>query len=174
MSKDTALGKKAKEYINSGKLVPDALVIDMLSDRIKNPDSKKGYLLDGFPRTIPQAEEFDKILGNNAKVTVITLDVPDDIIVKRIEGRLMCKKCGNIHNRYFSPPSKENICDKCGGELYQRPDDKLEVVKERLRVYHEQTKPLIQYYEKKGLLSHVNGENDTDTVFNDIMSKLKK
>lgn len=169
ISKDTDLGRKAKEYMNAGKLVPDDLVLNMLSERVAKPDSTKGYLLDGFPRTIAQGEALDKMLSKDAKLVAISLDVNDEAIIKRMSGRLTCKNCGNIQNLYFSPPAKDNICDKCGGPLIQRPDDKEEVVKERLRVYHEQTKPLINFYQNKKLLHVIDGNQDPDQVFKEIM-----
>lgn len=172
ISKNTELGKRAKEYTNAGKLVPDELVLDMLFDRVSRPDSSKGYLLDGAPRTLPQAEAFAKHISANADLIVLNLDVPDDIIVKRAEGRLTCEKCGNVFNRYFSPPTQEGVCDKCKGKLIQRPDDKAEVVQERLRVYHAQTKPLIDYYAKKGLLQTVDGTRSPDEVFQALRAKL--
>lgn len=173
ISKNTELGKRAKEYTNAGKLVPDELVLDMLFDRVKRPDCAKGYLLDGFPRTLPQAEAFGKFLPSTAELIVLNLDVPDELIVKRIEGRLTCKQCGNIHNRYFSPPQKESECDKCGGQLEQRADDNAQVVIERLRQYHNQTKPLIEYYSKKGVLSTVDGTKSPDDVYQALLSKLQ-
>lgn len=173
ISKNTELGKRAKEYTNAGKLVPDELVLDMLFDRVSRPDCAKGYLLDGFPRTLPQAEAFGKFLPAFAELTVLNLEVPDDIIVKRAEGRLTCKQCGNVFNRYFSPPLKQGVCDKCNGELIQRPDDKAEVVQERLRVYHSQTKPLIEYYTKKSALFSVDGTKSPDEVFQSLLQKLQ-
>lgn len=173
LSKGTELGKKAKSYMEAGKLVPDELVLEMLFDRVSRPDCAKGYLLDGFPRTIPQAQTLDAKLPKGTKLVALNLNVSDELVVKRIAGRLSCKQCGNIHNKYFSPPAKEGVCDKCGGELVQRSDDKEEVVKERLRVYHEQTEPLIAYYTKKGLLGNVNGENAPDVVAKDLMQQFK-
>lgn len=173
ISKNTELGKKAKGYTDAGKLVPDDLVLEMLFDRVARPDCIKGYLLDGFPRTIPQAEAFDKQLSKDDKLVVINLEVSDDLIVKRIEGRLSCKQCGSIYNRYFNPPRVAGKCDKCGGELCQRVDDNEQVVKERLRVYHAQTEPLVDYYSKKKVLISVNGENDPDIVFKDLMNVLR-
>lgn len=173
ISKNTELGIRAKEYTNAGKLVPDELVLDMLFDRVSRPDCAKGYLLDGFPRTLPQAEAFAKFLPASAELTVLNLDVPDDVIVKRAEGRLTCQQCGNVYNRYFSPPSQEGVCDKCKGKLVQRPDDKAEVVQERLRVYHAQTKPLIDYYSQRGVLYTVDGTKSPDEVFQSLLLKLK-
>jgi adenylate kinase len=144
----------------------------MLFDRVSRPDCAHGYLLDGFPRTLAQAEALGKHLSPNTQLVVLNLDVPDDLIVKRAEGRLTCKNCGNIHNRYFSPPTVEGKCDKCEGELVQRPDDRAEVVEERLRVYHAQTKPLVDYYSKKGVLIQVDGTKSPDQVFNLLKERL--
>lgn len=166
----TELGKKAQEYMNAGRLVPDALVLEMLFDRVAEDDCKNGYLLDGFPRTIPQAESLDKFLGTSAKQTVVSLTVSDDVIIKRISGRLSCPVCGHIHNIFISPSKVEGICDKCGGELMQRPDDNPEVVQERLKVYLEQTAPLIEYYKAKGSLKTVNGVQDSQSIFKEIRS----
>jgi adenylate kinase len=172
ISKDTELGKKAKSYTNEGKLVPDEIVLQMLFDRVSRPDAANGYLLDGFPRTIPQAEALDKQLGAT-KLIVLDLEVPDDTILKRALGRLTCGSCGEMFNHHFSPPKKEGICDKCRGELKKRADDTLEVIQERLRVYHEQTKPLESFYEKKGLLHRVDGTQSPDLVYQSLLEKLK-
>lgn len=173
ISKNTELGKRAKTYMDAGKLVPDEVVLDMLFDRVSRDDTKTGYLLDGFPRTLPQAEALDKHLGSSVDLIVVSLEVPDEVIVKRAEGRLTCKNCGNIHNKYFSPPAEDGKCDKCGGELFQRPDDKAEVVEERLRVYHAQTKPLVEYYNKKGVLRSFDGTKSPDEVFKNVMDSFK-
>lgn len=173
LSRNTALGQKAKTYMESGKLVPDEVVLEMLFDRVSRPDCQKGYLLDGFPRTIPQAEALDKHLTKNDHVIALDLEVKDESIIKRISGRLTCKTGGHIQNKYFSPPKKEGVCDVCQGELVQRADDSADVVKERLRVYHEQTEPLISFYQKKGVLKQVNGENDPETVYKDLLKNLK-
>jgi len=172
ISKNTELGQRAKTYMNAGKLVPDEVVLDMLFDRVSRPDCAKGYLLDGFPRTIPQAEALDKHLSKGVDLIVLDLEVPDEVIVKRAEGRLTCASCGNVYNRYFSPPKEEGVCDKCGGTLIQRPDDKAEVVQERLRVYQAQTKPLVEYYSKKGVLQKVDGKKSPDDVFKALMESM--
>lgn len=169
---NTPLGQKAKTYMDAGKLVPDEVVLDMLFDRVSRQDCAKGYLLDGFPRTIPQAEAYDKKLPATAQLIVINLDVPDEIIFKRAEGRLTCKNCGTIYNRYYSPPSHDDICDKCSGELVQRPDDKAEVVEERLKVYHAQTEPLINFYAKKNVLHTIEGDRAPQDVYTEIMNVL--
>ena len=172
ISKDTELGKRAKTFMNAGKLVPDEVVLDMLFDRVSRPDCAKGYLLDGFPRTLPQAAALEKHLPANTNLIVLDLEVPDEIIVKRAEGRLTCKSCGSVYNRYFTPPAKEGVCGKCGGELFQRPDDKAEVVQERLRVYHEQTQPLVEYYSKKGVLKRVDGTQSPDAVYEALRGQM--
>lgn len=169
---NTDLGKKAKQYIDAGQLTPDDLVIDMLFDRVSQPDAAHGYLLDGFPRTIQQAEELDKRLAGKSKVVVLNLDVPDELIVKRVSGRLLCKE-GHIHNKYFAPPKVEGKCDTCGSELSQRPDDKAEVVLERLKVYHQQTKPLEEYYRSKKLLKTVDGTVEPEQVYQQLLNALE-
>ncbi len=167
ISQSTPLGQKAKGFIDEGKLVPDELVLDMLFDRLSKADTQKGFILDGFPRTLAQAEALEiKLTGK--KVIVLNLEVSDETIIKRTAGRLICRKCGNVHNQYFSPPSQENICDKCGGELYQREDDKPEVVVTRLRTYHNQTAPLIDYYSRKNILTNIAGEQSSDQVFKEL------
>jgi adenylate kinase len=174
LSKNTELGKKVKSYMEAGKLVPDELVLDMLFARISQPDSARGYLLDGFPRTIPQAEALEKQLNAHAKIIALNLQVPDEVIVKRAAGRLTCKKCGHMYNKYFAPPSDDNVCDKCKGELYQRADDAPAVVEERLHVYHQQTEALIQFYEKKGILVNVNGVRSPEAVYQELLDTIQK
>ena len=163
---NTVLGKKAKSYMDAGELVPDSLIIEMMKDRLSRDDCERGFLLDGFPRTVSQAEALD-ILLKALEVeldAVILLEVSDEVVVKRLSGRRMCKQCGAIYHIEFQPPSKEGICDKCGGELYQRDDDKEEVIRQRLAVYHEQTSPLVEYYSSKGLLRPVDAEQSSDSV----------
>lgn len=172
ISKNTSLGIRAKTFMDAGKLVPDELVLEMLFDRVSKPDAAKGYLLDGFPRTIAQANALESHLKEGAALKVFNLDVPDDVIVKRAEGRLTCQKCGHVYNKFFSPPAKDSICDKCGGQLITRPDDKAEVVEERLKVYHLQTKPLIAFYKEKGVLVTVDGTKAPDEVFKNLMDQL--
>jgi len=151
ISDGTELGLKVKEFVGKGLLVPDEIVIQIIEERLKKDDTKNGFILDGFPRTIPQAvaldELFQKINIQNYKV--IWLDVPDEEIVKRISGRRTCKNCQAVYNIYFNPPKVDGICDVCGGELFIREDDKEEKVKKRLEVFREQTLPLIDYYQKK-------------------------
>ncbi|RJS83559.1 adenylate kinase [Candidatus Bathyarchaeota archaeon] len=152
IKKQTPLGKRIKEYSDRGILVPDEIIIKLLAERLKKQDCKDGFILDGFPRTINQAEALEKI----AKIDlVINLEVPDEIIITRLSNRLICGKCGAIYNLLTLKPKKEGICDKCGGKLYQRKDDRPEVIRERLKVYRKQTEPLIEYYTKRGLLRNV-------------------
>lgn len=170
----TSLGKKAKSYIDAGQLVPDAVVLEMLFDRISQPDSGKGFLLDGFPRTIPQAEAFDLYIEKTeARIIVFNLDVPDEVIVQRAAGRLTCAKCGQVHNKALSLNASAGHCDKCDGDLVQRSDDQPEVVKERLRVYHAQTEPLIKYYEQKGVLTTFDGTKPPQVVFGALKAQLQ-
>lgn len=173
IGQNTELGKRAKTFIEAGKLVPDELVLDMLFDRISRPDCSRGYLLDGFPRTIPQAQAFDSHLIPNANLIVINLDVPDDLILKRISGRSTCKDCGEIYNTYFSAPRQKGVCDKCSGDLQQRSDDKAEVVMERLRVYHAQTQPLIDFYSRKGVLFTLDGTKSPDQVYLNLQKAIR-
>ena len=170
----TELGKKAKEYMDKGQLVPDELTVEILLDRVANDDCKDGYVLDGFPRAIPQADVLDKELTKlGDKVDfAINVDVPDENIVRRLSGRRACLKCGATYHIEHIPPKKEGICDTCGSELVQRDDDKPETVQNRLSVYHEQTQPLIDYYNKKNILKSVDGTKDMQEVFSDIVNIL--
>ncbi len=171
----TELGKEAKKYMDEGQLVPDELTVRLLLDRVKDDDCSKGYVLDGFPRTIPQAEVLDSELTKlNEKVDyAIDVDVPDENIVRRMSGRRACLKCGATYHLEYLKPEKEGICDKCGSELVLRDDDKPETVNKRLKVYHEQTQPLIDYYSKKQILHTVDGTVDPDEVFKAIEAILK-
>ena len=170
----TELGKEAKKYMDQGLLVPDELTVKILLDRVAQPDCEKGYVLDGFPRTIPQAEVLDKALSElgDAIDYAINVDVPDENIVKRMSGRRACVTCGATYHIEHVPPKKEGICDKCGAELILRDDDKPETVLNRLKVYHEQTQPLIEFYTAKGVLKTVDGTVDMQDVFNAIVSIL--
>ena len=170
----TELGKQAKEYMDKGQLVPDELTVEILLDRVAADDCKNGYVLDGFPRTIPQADVLDKELTKlGDKVDfAINVDVPDENIVRRMSGRRACLKCGATYHIEHIPPKQEGICDKCGSELVQRDDDKPETVQNRLSVYHEQTQPLIDYYNKKNILKSVDGTKDMQEVFSDIVNIL--
>ena len=170
----TDLGKEAKTYIDAGKLVPDELTVKILLDRVKEDDCKDGYVLDGFPRTIPQAEVLENALKelNDSVDFAINVDVPDENIVRRMGGRRACLSCGATYHIEHIPPRKEGICDKCGAELVLRDDDKPETVLNRLKVYHEQTQPLIDFYEKKGILKNVDGTVDMKDVFKAITDIL--
>ena len=171
---NTELGKKAKGYMDAGQLVPDELVVDLVVDRIKNKDCMNGFILDGFPRTIPQAEALDYALNNqNEKIDyAVNVDVPDENIINRMSGRRACVGCGATYHIVYNPTKKEGICDKCGQKLILREDDKPETVKKRLQVYHEQTQPLIDHYEKKGALLTVDGTQDINDVFASITKVL--
>ena len=157
----TALGKQAKAFMDEGKLVPDQLVIDLLADRIAQPDCAKGYILDGFPRTIPQAEALDKIASIDC---ALSLEVPDDVITQRMSGRRVCLKCGATYHTEYFPPKTEGVCDACGDPLVVRADDKPEVVQARLNTYHETTEPLIGYYGKQGKLNPIDGTKGIDST----------
>ena len=171
----TELGKKAKTYMDQGLLVPDELVVDLVVDRVNQEDCGKGYVLDGFPRTIPQAEALDKALsGMGQKLDyAIDVDVPDENIIRRMSGRRACVGCGATYHLVYAAPKKEGICDACGGELILRDDDKPETVKKRLDVYHEQTQPLIDYYTQAGILKTVDGTVDIEDVFRAITEILE-
>ncbi|MBE8540306.1 adenylate kinase [Geoglobus acetivorans] len=175
VAKGTELGKKAKEYMDKGELVPDEVVIGIVKERLMQPDCENGFILDGFPRTINQAEALDDILDEmNRKIdAVINIAVPDEEILKRIVYRRICKECGAVYNLIYSPPKVDGKCDKCGGDLYQRDDDKEETVKERLRVYREQTAPLIDYYSRKGSLQNVDGTKNIEEVWSQIVALLE-
>lgn len=164
MSAQTPVGIKAKEYIQAGLLVPDEVVLKMLFERIEHSDCAKGYLLDGFPRTIPQAEQLAQHESMKTRLLVLCLEVSDEEIIKRAAGRLVCRHCGTIYNRDASPPKHENCCDHCGGEVYRRPDDNPEVVCKRLSVYRSQTLPLIEYYDHSGHLTMFEGNQPPDFV----------
>lgn len=170
----TELGKKAKSFMDQGLLVPDELTVDLVMDRIQKEDCKNGYILDGFPRTIPQAEALDqalKALGDKLDYA-IEVDVPDENIVKRMAGRRACVHCGATYHIVHAPTKVENICDVCGGDLILRDDDKPETVTKRLTVYHNQTKPLIDYYKEEGILETVDGTADLEDVFKAVVTIL--
>lgn len=167
----TKIGQEAKEYIDQGLLVPDKLVMDLVVDRLKQVDCKNGYVLDGFPRTISQSESLDaSLLKMNEKVDyALDIDVADEFIVKRMSGRRVCVSCGATYHITSIPTRVEGICDQCGGNLIIRDDDKPETVTKRLNVYHEQTKPLIEYYTEKGILHKVDGTQSMEDVFHAIV-----
>lgn len=170
----TELGMKAKSYMDQGGLVPDDITIGMLLNRIKEDDCANGYVLDGFPRTIPQAESLTKALGEMGESIdyAIDVDVPDENIINRMAGRRACLACGATYHIVYNPPKQEGVCDVCGEKLVLRDDDKPETVQKRLGVYHEQTQPLIEYYSKAGILVSVDGTKDLNEVFKDIVTVL--
>ena len=170
----TELGAKAKEYMDKGLLVPDELVVDLVIDRFKEPDCANGYVLDGFPRTIPQAEALDKALSAIGESIdyAINVEVPDENIINRMGGRRACVGCGATYHIVYSPTKVEGKCDTCGADLIIRDDDKPETVKNRLSVYHEQTQPLIDYYNNKGVMKEVDGTVDMKDVFAAIVDIL--
>jgi len=171
----TELGKQVEAYMKKGLLVPDELVVSIVKDRLTKEDCKEGFLLDGFPRTVNQAEALDKELKDmNLKLDrVINIEVGKEILIERAIGRRICKNCGATYHVKFSPPKVENTCDKCGGELYQRDDHKAETVEKRIEVYQEQTKPLIDYYKEKDLLLNIDGTKSIEEIFNDIVASLE-
>ena len=173
VKRGTEIGSRAKSFMDSGSLVPDEIIIGMIKDRFSEDDCKNGFLLDGFPRTIAQAEALDKLL-KKMKIHldyIINIDVPDENIINRISKRLSCSNCGDVYNLMFKKPKKEMVCDSCGFMLHQRDDDKEEVIRNRLEVYRKQTAPLIQYYNKK--IMNVDGEQSINEVTKDILKILK-
>jgi adenylate kinase len=170
----TPLGMEAKSYMDAGGLVPDSVVIGLVKERIQEPDCEKGFMLDGFPRNVAQAEELDKMLNDMGIQIdhVMCIEVPNEELIKRLTGRRTCKECGAGYHVMFDPPKKEGVCDKCGGELYQRDDDNETTVKSRLDVYDAQTKPLIDYYDNQGKLRRIDGVGTIDEIFNRIVAVL--
>ncbi|HCB91040.1 MAG TPA: adenylate kinase [Ruminococcaceae bacterium] len=166
----TEMGRKAKVYAEAGKLVPDEIVIGIVRERLAKEDCKNGFILDGFPRTLPQAEALDRMVKIDR---VIDLQVTEDLVLRRLSGRRVCSKCGASYNIRTKKPKVEGLCDACGGTLVQRRDDEPETVRARLKVYHEQTEPLIQYYKKKGLLSEVDGGKQIPETEHDILNALE-
>ena len=171
----TELGKKAKAYMDQGLLVPDELTVDLVMDRLTRPDCSKGYILDGFPRTIPQAQALDKALAGRGEALdyAIDVDVPDEDIVDRMSGRRSCTGCGATYHIKYNPSKKGELCEVCGEKLVLREDDHPETVQKRLDVYHEQTQPLIDYYANQGIMKKVDGTQDMDDVFTAIESILR-
>ena len=170
----TPLGKEAKSYMDKGALVPDSVVIGIVEERIQEPDCKKGYMLDGFPRTVPQAKALDEMLSKlSAKIDhVVSIEVANEELVKRLTGRRTCRECGAGYHVMFDPPKVEGVCDKCGGELYQRDDDNEATVSSRLDVYESQTLPLIDYYKVQGKIRPIDGVGDMKEIFERITSVL--
>ncbi|MDA8099794.1 MAG: adenylate kinase [Nitrospiraceae bacterium] len=170
----TPLGKEAKAIMESGGLVSDKIVLGLVEDRLKQPDCKNGFILDGFPRNTAQAEALDKLLASlNMPITIaLTVDVEKGELMKRLTGRRTCKSCQQMYNIYFTPPKKEGVCDKCGGALFQRDDDKEETIKKRLDVYDTQTALIISYYNKKGIMKTVMGVGSIDDIFKKVVALL--
>jgi len=166
----TDLGKRAKEYMDKGELVPDSLVVELVEDRLSKDDTQVGFMLDGFPRTIFQAEALDEVLNNMGSSIsyVINIVVDPSVLVERAVGRRICKDCGATYHIKFNPSKVEGVCDKCSGELYQRSDDNEETVSNRISVYSNETAPLVAYYEKSGKIVTIDGLQDIDKVFSDI------
>lgn len=175
LKEKTPLGLKAKEYMDQGLLVPDDLVVEIIQDRLMQDDCAKGFMLDGFPRTVAQATSLDVVLKDMgiSLGAVLNIDVHHELLVDRITGRRICRECGATYHVNFNPPTEEGKCDVCGGRLYQRQDDKVETVKKRLEVYTDQTQPLIDYYKAKGILNTINGEKEINSVFDDIKKILQ-
>jgi len=169
----TELGEKVNSYIKKGELVPDELVEKIIEDRIKREDCKYGFILDGFPRTLKQAEDLEKIFQDKEDLIVIYLSASDEFLIKRLSNRRICENCGAIYHLINLPPEKEGICDKCGGKLIQREDDKPEVIKKRLDVYHKLTQPIIDYYRKKGNFFEISGEGKLEETITRIKEILK-
>ncbi len=176
MKNGTPLGELAKSYINKGELVPDQVTADMVKQRLIEPDTKNGFILDGFPRTINQAQLLDNILAEIGEsiTAVLNLDVPDEEIIKRISGRQICKDCQAPFHKEYNPPKVKNVCDKCGGELFVRDDDKPETVKKRLDVFHSTTKPLVDFYRKRGLVVDLPPDLSANGVIADMTELVKK
>lgn len=174
LKRGTPLGSKAKQYMEEGHLVPDDLVVDMLFDRVKRPDCSEGYLLDGYPRTLHQAEVLEERLVSKIPMQVLELEVSDESIVERAAGRLLCDGCGHIQHEKYSPPEVAGICDACGGTLLKREDDRPGVVRNRLAVYHDQTQPLSDYYRQRDMLCVVDGSNAPDEVYEACLACLEE
>jgi adenylate kinase len=171
----TPLGLKAKEYMDKGLLVPDEVVIDIIQARLKEADCRNGYILDGFPRTVAQAQALDKVLSamNSGIDHVVSIDVEKGELIKRLTGRRTCRQCGRGYHAIFDPPLNKDLCDKCQGELYQRDDDNEDTVRNRLEVYDSQTFPLIQYYKEKNLVRSIDGQGGIQQIFDRIVQVLK-
>ncbi len=170
----TAMGMEAKKYMDAGELVPDSTIIGIIKDRLDADDCQKGFILDGFPRTLAQAQALDDLLELNGKKidSVLSFDVPDELIIERIAGRRVCPKCGASYHTKFNPPKKESICDVCGSELVIRKDDNAETVKNRLSNYHKQTAPLVDFYKDKGVFIQIDGSQELEKVTQDMFESL--
>ena len=176
MANETELGLKAKSYMDQGALVPDEVTNGIVKERLAEPDTAKGFLLDGFPRTLNQAKALDEILSElNKRIdAVVNIHVAEEILVERLAGRFMCRNCGATYHKIFNPPTEEGTCDRCGGhEFYQREDDKPETVKNRLAVNIESSAPILEYYEAQGLLKTIDGDRDIDEVFQEVKTIIE-
>lgn len=176
LKNETELGLKAKTYMDKGELVPDDVTIAMVLDRLSREDCDDGALLDGFPRTIPQAEALDEALAEEGESIdlVLNIQVPEDVLIKRVTGRRLCRQCGASYHLEYKPPEEPGVCDKCGGELYQRDDDTKETARKRLEVYREQTQPLVDYYSDKDLLVNIDGDQSIDEVTESLLEAIEK
>jgi len=176
VAKGTELGRKAQEYMRRGELVPDEIVNEMVRERISMPDCSRGFILDGYPRTVNQAKALDEMLAEMGRKVdvVLNLSVSDDEVVKRLSYRRICRRCGAIYHLINNPPRREGVCDRCGGELYQREDDREEVIRRRLRVYYEQTEPVLRYYAERGILRDIDGNGTVDEVWERVKKALEE
>ncbi len=174
INNNTSMGKEAQKFMNSGQLVPDSIILDMMQKRLTEQDCKNGYILDGFPRTIPQAEGLDYLLkGINQQLDhVIVMDVPDNLIITRLSNRRSCKGCGQVYNLVFKPPAIAGKCNNCSKELYLREDDNPATIQQRLTVYHQQTKPVIKYYSDQGLTNVIDSKGTIDEIRSDILKNI--
>ena len=174
INNNTSMGKEAQKFMNSGQLVPDSIILDMMQKRLTEQDCKNGYILDGFPRTIPQAEGLDYLLkGVNQQLDhVIVMDVPDNLIITRLSNRRSCKGCGQVYNLIFEPPENAGKCNNCNEELYLREDDNPATIQQRLTVYHQQTKPVIKYYSDQGLTNVIDSKGTIDEIRSDILKNI--
>lgn len=175
IKEQTPLGKKAQKYLDRGELVPDKIVIEIVAERLRRPDTNDGFLLDGFPRTVPQADALADFLAAEGRqlTAVINITVPPEVLVKRLSGRRVCRQCGAVYHVETKREKQAGVCDQCGGSLYQREDDREEIVRNRLEVYFRQTEPLIRYYRKAGILMEVNGDRDIAGVYQEVVTGLR-
>lgn len=175
IKEQTPLGKKAQKYLDRGELVPDEIVIEIVAERLRRPDTNDGFLLDGFPRTVPQADALADFLAAEGRqlTAVINITVPPEVLVKRLSGRRVCRQCGAVYHVETKREKQAGVCDQCGGSLYQREDDREEIVRNRLEVYFRQTEPLIRYYRKAGILMEVNGDRDIAGVYQEVVTGLR-
>ncbi|MCD6408397.1 adenylate kinase [bacterium] len=173
VNRETELGKKAKDYMEKGELVPDEIVVSIIKKRTSESDCENGFILDGFPRNLNQAKMIDEVYGKEGEIKTVFLNADDDFIVERLSNRRVCEKCGAIYHLINIPPKKDGICDKCGGKLIQREDDKEDVIRNRLHIYHQITAPLLEYYRNKGDFYEVDGEAGLDEIIKEISGIIK-